>query len=147
MTLSDHPQRRRVGQLLAAVGIALSFALEAQGFLLIARLLRAALVLIALIVAAGIHRPPTMPGTQRKLIWIASWCLPIGLLLTAVLPNLLQIGLHVLFIGGLLLVTLSVALHVGLAHSSGQALVSKPVGAVRAFGALLMLALALRIVA
>lgn len=97
--------------------------------------------------AARIHRFPQVPGTQRVLIWLSAWCLPLGLVLAALIPDRPHVGLHVLYIGGLLLLTLSVALHVGLAHAGGQSLVQRPVQSVRVFGALVLISLSCRILA
>jgi uncharacterized protein involved in response to NO len=136
-----------LGHGLAALALLASFALEAQGNLDGGRLLRSLTALVVLIAAAGIHRPPTVPGTQRWLIWLACWCMPLGLLLTVLTPLHPQIGLHVLFIGGFAMLTFSVALHVALAHGGAQHLVSTAVPQTRAFGLLLIAALACRIAA
>jgi len=144
--LPDASKRGRAHGL-AAIGILLGFALEAQGWLSSGRALRAVLALAVLIASAEIHRPPSVPGTQRKLIWIASWCIPIGLGLAAAFPTFSQIGLHVFFLGGIGLITMCVALHVALSHSTGQDLVMKPVWQTQVFGGSIFLALACRIVA
>lgn len=142
-----NPQQRRLGHSLAALGLITGFLLEAYGWISIGRGLRAACILLTLILSARIHRWPSVEGTQRKLIWMASWCLPIGLTVAALLPDQPQIGLHIFFLSGIALITFSVALHVGLAHSSGKDLVMRPVRAMRLFGALVFLALVLRICA
>jgi uncharacterized protein involved in response to NO len=147
---ADQNPRARLhflGHALAALTLVASFAMEAYVDANSGRLLRSLTALLVLVFAAGIHRPPTIAGTQRKLIWLACWCIPVGLLLTVLIPWHPQIGLHVLFIGGFAMLTFSVALHVALAHSGGQHLVSMPVAQTRAFGMLLAIALACRIAA
>jgi len=140
-------RRRQRWHMLAAVVLLFSFAGQATGWEPQSLIARAATVLLVLLLIGGIHRPPTVAGTQRKLIWLASWCLPIGLALAAAVPSRPQIGLHVFFLGGIALITLTVALHVGLAHSTGQDLVFKPVLQTQLFGLLAGIALILRIIA
>jgi len=147
VNLTANPRQRRLGHGLAAIGIITGFALEAYGWISIGRGLRAACILLTLIFSARMHRFPSVAGTQRKLIWIASWCLPLGLSVAALFPNLPQVGLHIFFLSGTALITFSVALHVGLAHSSGQELVGRPVLAIQLFGGLVFVALLLRIIA
>ena len=133
--------------MVAAMVVLFSFAGQASGWWHLSLLIRAGTVLLVLLMMAGIHRPPSIAGTQRKLIWLATWCLPAGIALLAAIPSRPQIGLHIFFLGGIGLITLAVALHVGLAHSTGQELVFKPVLQTQLFGALTGLALVLRIVA
>ncbi len=147
-------KRQQRWHMLAALLILFSFALQAMhwtsyGLSLrtVAIALRAAVAAAVLCAAGGILKPPSIEGTQRKLIWAAAWCIPLGLALTAAIPSRPQIGLHVFFISGVGLITLGVALHVGLSHSTGQDLVFKPVWQVQLFGALIAVALGLRIVA
>lgn len=147
VTQTPNPSQRRLGHGLAALGILAGFALEAYGWPTLGRATRALSALLTLVFSARIHRFPSAPGTQRKLIWAASWCLPIGLAVAAFYPSLPHVGLHIFFLGGIGLITLSVALHVGLAHSSGQELVNRAVPAIRFFGAFMAIALALRITA
>lgn len=140
-------RRRQRWHMLAALAVLFTFAGQGSGWVLESLLVRAIVVFAVLAMMGGILRPPSIAGTQRKLIWIASWCLPIGLALTAAISTRPQIGLHVFFLGGIALITLSVALHVGLAHSTGQELVFKPVLQTQLFGLLCGVALILRIVA
>jgi len=147
VNLTANPGQRRLGHSLAALGILTGFALEAHGWISIGRGLRATCIALTLIFSARIHRLPSVAGTQRKLIWAASWCLPIGLSVAALYPSRPQVGLHIFFLSGIALLTFSVALHVGLAHSTGQKLVGRPVFAIQLFGGLVFAALFLRILA
>ena len=53
-----------------------------------------------LVLAAGIHRAPTLPGVHRQLVWIAAWLVPLGFWLAALAPRLRTAALHVVFVGG-----------------------------------------------
>lgn len=139
--------RRRLAHLLSALAMLFGFALEASGAIGWGRGFRAIVALAVLMVVARIHRRPTIQGTQRWLIWMASWCLPVGLALAAAIPSRPQIGLHVFLLGGIALMTLSVAMHVALAHSADEALVFRPVMRVRIFGGLMVTALLCRAMA
>ena len=139
------PALRRVLHLTAAAAIVLGFVLEVRGRPDLGRGLRGLVTLIVLVTAARLHRLPRVAGTQRKLIWLAAWCVPVGHLLAAALPGTPHVGLHLFLLGGIGLITLTVALHVGLAHSGGQELVHRPVGAVRLFGGLFLAGLVLRL--
>lgn len=147
VTMTEKPRLRRMGHLLGAAGLLMGFWLDATSLRPLGGYLAAGSVAAVLLVSARIYRLPSVGGTQRRLIWISSWCLPLGLLLASLLPERPQIGFHVLMIGGLLLLTFSVALHVGLAHTQGQELVHRPLHSVRIFGGLLLLALSVRIFA
>lgn len=147
VTATPNPWRRRSGHLLGVFGLLSGFALQANGYPSAGGCLAAVSVLLVLLGAARIYRLPQVPGTQRMLIWLSSWCLPLGLALAAALPERPHVGQHVFYVGGLLLLTFCVALHVGLAHAGGQTLVHRPVFAVRIFGALVFAALACRLMA
>lgn len=147
VTLTEDPNRRRLGHACGAAGLLLGFLLEAFGSPQLGRLTAAISILLVLILAARFHRLPAVAGTQRRLIWIATWCLPLGLAIAAAFPERPHLGLHLVFLGGLFLLTLSVALHVGLAHAGGQELVQRPVFSIRLFGALTFAALACRLIA
>jgi hypothetical protein len=146
-TMTENPRQRRLGHLLGAAGMLTGFWLDATALRPMGGYLAAFSVAAVLLLSGRIYRLPTVGGTQRRLIWISAWCLPLGLLLASRMPERPQIGFHVLFLGGLLLLTLSVALHVGLAHTQGQELVHRPLPSVRIFGGLLLLALCGRIFA
>jgi uncharacterized protein involved in response to NO len=73
------------------------------------------------------------------------WCIPVGNALVAAFPDYRQAGLHVLFIGGFALLTLTVSAHVALTHGGrAELLRGRPWSAVAMIG-LLALALAGRI--
>jgi uncharacterized protein involved in response to NO len=109
--------------------------------------LTAAIVLVLLLAGARIHRPPTVPGAHRWLVWLSAWMLPLGYLLAAAAPHQPQAGLHVVFIGGFGLMVFSVATHVALAHGGREDLVRGRPWQVFAYGALFLAALAARVIA
>lgn len=73
-------------------------------------------------------------------MWLAGWMIPLGYLLAAAFPLQKKAGLHVVFIGGFALLTLSVGLHVLLAHGGQARLVGGRPWQVPAFATLLALA-------
>ncbi len=99
-----------------AVLLAASFFVEAWASPRLGCGLRAAVVLLALVVSARIDRPPTVPGFHRRVIWLSAWLLPVGYSLAAVSPRYQEAGLHVVYVGGFALMALSVAYHVAQSH-------------------------------
>jgi uncharacterized protein involved in response to NO len=111
--------RDRAAKGLHVLGAALftaAFFLEAWASPRLAFALRAAVILAALLLAARIHRPPTVPGIHRRMVWLAAWLIPVGYALAGVSPRYEEAALHVVYIGGFALMALSVAYHVALAH-------------------------------
>jgi uncharacterized protein involved in response to NO len=106
---------------------------------------RAAVALVVLVSAGKIHRPPSLAGLHRKLIWIAAWMLPLGYLAAALWPEYRKAALHAVFIGCFALMALCVSTHVTLSHTGrGEALVRSPLP-VAAFGLALCAALIFRV--
>jgi uncharacterized protein involved in response to NO len=132
---------------IGAAVLAASFLVELAWSVRIGYALRAAVILTALIGSARIHRPPTVPGLHRRLVWLAAWLLPLGFALAAAFPAHEQAALHVSFIGGFALMALSVAYHVALAHGGRPGLLSRRPRRVAAMGVLLLVALVLRAIA
>jgi uncharacterized protein involved in response to NO len=80
-----------------------------------------ALVACAVLLAAGVARPPA-GALQRRLVWAGTWLVPAGFALEALAPPRLRgAALHVLFVGGFAQLTLAVALEVVLAGREGAA--------------------------
>ena len=90
---------------------------------------------------------PSRPGANRRLVWAAGWAIPIGLFAAAALPDQRVEALHVTFVGGFGLLAFAVGTHVGLGHSGEDAGQAGRPWPVLAFGALFMLAMALRVTA
>ena len=93
---------------------------------------------------AGAWRLPSRPGWNRKLLWLATWMLPAGLVVAAVFPEHRVAAMHVTFIGGFGLLAFSVATHVTLGHSGHSKDQGGRPRAVAWFGALFLAAMLLR---
>ena len=144
---SPHERWKAVGY--AALGIALgaTFVLEQIGWIHLAPILRAVLVAGGLVAGGGALRRPGKPGLHRRLVWIAVWLMPIGLLGAGLFPDLRIAALHVLFIGGFSLMGFGVATHVSLSHMNLEALALGSPAAVRVLGATVLLAMVARVAA
>ncbi len=110
-------RRRAVAlHLLAAAAFFASFPLESLYHFRLGVALRAAVATAVLLLVARVHRPPTVPGLHRRLVWLGSWLVPLGFWMGAVAPSLRGAALHVLFVGGFAQLALAVASHVVLSH-------------------------------
>lgn len=141
------PRAARLAQAPAALLFLASFPLEVYlgprpGFAL-----RAAAAGGALVSAARLWRPPSVPGLHRRLIWIAAWLLPAGYAVAAADPAQRSAALHVLFIGAFALMALSVSLHVALSHGGHPERLAGRPWQVWTMGLLLLLALVFRLLA
>jgi uncharacterized protein involved in response to NO len=103
-----------------------------------------ALIFTAVFAAAGAHRLPTRPGYNRRLIWLAGWAIPAGLLAAAIFPDHRVAAMHVAYIGGFGMMALTVAAHVTLGHTGFDALQGGRPWPVLVFGLLFLVAAALR---
>ncbi len=93
-----------------------SLVAEQMGALRVAPLVRGAAVAIGLGWGGGAWRPPGKTGLHRRLVWIAAWLAPAGLVASGLFPDYRVPALHVLFIGGFSLMAFGVATHVSLTH-------------------------------
>jgi uncharacterized protein involved in response to NO len=135
-------------QIGAAVLFLASFPLEVYVDARLGFTLRAVVAGGVLVVTARLWRPPSLPGLHRRLIWISGWLLPLGYLLAAIAPpDARSAALHVTFIGAFALIALSVSLHVALSHGGHPERLARSPGAVRTMGALLLAAVAARLLA
>lgn len=100
----------------AGAAIFVSLILEQMGFQRIGPLLRAIVVAFGLGLGGGGWRLPGKTGVHRKLVWLATWMMPVGLLASALWPDYRVPALHILFIGGFGLMAFGVATHVALTH-------------------------------
>lgn len=137
-------RRARAGHLAAGVALAGTFALERWVHAEAGIALRAALVVLVLVAGAGLHRPPRLPGLHRRVVWVAAWCVPAGLLLAAVDPAWRLAALHVTFIGGFAALALAVGVHVVLSHGGDPTPLDRRPWQVGLMAALLLAAVALR---
>jgi uncharacterized protein involved in response to NO len=133
----------------AAAGVAIfaTLAAERAGFERAAPLVRAAIVALGLGLGGGAWRGPTKPGLHRRLVWIAVWCMPVGLAASGVWPDYRVPALHVLFIGGFGLLAFAIATHVAFAHLGLERLLLGRPPAIAALGIAFALAMLARVAA
>ncbi len=145
--LGSSPRERRKLAAYAALGVLLfaSMVLEAAGWMRVAPIVRAAVVTAGLVLGGGAARLPRKPGLHRKLVWLAVWLMPVGLLGAGLAPDLRVAALHVLFIGGFSLMGFGVATHVSLSHLDLERLALGRPAAVVVLGATMLLAMLARV--
>jgi len=131
---------------LAGVAVIGALVLEQIGFARLGLALRAALV-IAIFAASGALRPPSRPGLNRRLVWIAGLAVPTGLAAAAIFPGQRVAAMHLFYVSGLGLMGLTVAAHVALGHGGLTAAQDGRPAAVAAFGALILAAALIRALA
>jgi hypothetical protein len=137
--------RAKLWHLLAGIAFLATFFVEALVSIPLGFALRALIVLLVLLLSARIWRVPTVPGLHRRFIWIAAWMLPLGYAFVAAFPEYPKAGLHVTFIGCFALLALSISTHVVLSHGGVPQLLEGRPWPVAVMGALLLVALVLRI--
>ncbi len=135
-----------VWHVLGLVLLVASFWVEPFVSLRLAMALRCAATLVVLSGARSMWRLPRTPGFHRKLVWVATWMLPVGFALGAAFPAHKHIGLHVVFIGGFALMALAISMHVTHAHAGDRQLMGASPRAVVVMAGALVVALLLRIV-
>lgn len=141
-------QRRALtAHAIAAVAFFVSFPIEVLLHVQLGLALRAALATAALVAAAGLHRPPTLPGLHRWLIWVGAWLVPAGFWIAALFPRHRAAALHVLFVGGFAQLALAVSTHVVLSHADRPQQLSASPWPLRLMALLLAAAFAGRLVA
>ncbi|HEY8923682.1 MAG TPA: NnrS family protein [Polyangia bacterium] len=142
------PERRWPAAAYAGGGAAIiaGLLLEVLGATRVGPALRGT-VALAIIAGSGAWRLPSRPGTNRTLLWLGIWALPVGLLGAAAFPAARVAALHVMFVGGFGVLSFAVSTHVALGHSGQEARQSARSRAVAGFGALFALALVARIAA
>jgi uncharacterized protein involved in response to NO len=116
--LFSSPRETRVAWAFLALGVtvAASLVAESLGAVRGAPIVRGVAVALALAVGGGAYRLPRRTGLHRKLVWLAAWLAPAGLVASGLLPDFRVPALHVLFIGGFSLMAFGVATHVSLGH-------------------------------
>lgn len=100
----------------AGATIFASLVLEQAGFERGGPILRAMVVALGLGFGGGAWRAPGKTGLHRRLVWLATWLMPVGLIVSALWPDYRVPALHILFIGGFSLMAFGVATHVALGH-------------------------------
>jgi len=110
-------KRRALFALVCGVSVLASFALEAAGWLRLGYGLRAGAVLFYFFREVPIHQAGFAGGTLALTLRIALVSIPCGYLLMAFQPERTVTFLHIVFITGFSLITLTVATRVVLGHS------------------------------
>jgi uncharacterized protein involved in response to NO len=140
-------KRQACFALLTGACIVASFGVESAGFLLAAGALRFG----AAAAYVGLQMPAVLKFTRAPLlgqsIRASVWLLLAGLLWPVFLPAYRVAGLHLVFIGGFMLTTLSVATRVILGHTGQVALCKKPLPFLIVSVGLLLLGLVARVAA
>lgn len=133
----------------AAAGITIfaSLLLEELGFERSGPLLRAMVVAIGLGFGGGALRLPGKPGAHRKLVWLAVWLMPVGLIASAIWPDYRVPAMHILYIGGFSLLVFGVGSHVSMSHLNMEQLALGRPPAVIILGAAFLIALSARLAA
>ena len=132
-----------VAYLVAGAVVIISLVLHARGFVRPGLILRGGVAAMVLL-AGGAWRLPSRPGRNRRLLWLAAWLIPLGLLTAAVFPEHRVAAMHVTFIGGFGTLAFAVATHVTLGHSGyGKEQAGRP-HAVAWFGGLFAVAMLIR---
>jgi uncharacterized protein involved in response to NO len=136
--------RARFAMLCGGLGL-LSFALEFLGYSSSAYALRAAAVVIYFWREVPIHRAKFSQSTLARILCIALFSIPLGYLAMALLPSRQVTLLHVVFITGFGLLTLTVATRVILGHGGRSDLFESKLWSMRGLAALTVLAMLVRI--
>jgi len=147
--LSSSPRETRKALMYCFAGILIfvSLLVESLGFERSGPSLRAIVVALGLVLGGGIWKRPGKTGVHRDLVWVSTWLMPIGLIVSALWPDYRVPALHILFIGGFSLMAFGVATHVSLGHLNlGELALGRP-PAVIALGAAFVLALLIRVAA
>jgi uncharacterized protein involved in response to NO len=131
----------------AAVAFFASFPLEVLVDVRLGIALRASIATAVLLAAARLHRPPTLPGIHRSLVWLGAWLVPVGFWVGALFPRHRGAALHVVFVGGFSQLALAVATHIALSHGGRPERLSSSPPALRLMALLLAAAFAARILA
>ncbi len=106
----------RLGHLVGAAILVLSFWLEVSGSIRLGLLMRGVTVLTVLLTDPQIWRPPRRPGLNVRVILVAVWLLPTGYLVGAIFPDYAMGALHISLIGGFGLLALAVSAQLILGH-------------------------------
>ena len=130
---------------IAAAAFVASFAVEWLIGLRAGYGLRALVSFLVLLIAGRMWRWPRARGLHRRLAWIAVWMLPIGFACVAIWPVYRIAMLHLVFLSGFMLLTLSVASHVAIAHGGRDPLLLVNPPPLFVMGAAVLLAVIARI--
>jgi uncharacterized protein involved in response to NO len=147
--LDASPRARRAAAAYASAGLAIAatLVLEACGWSRAAPIARALVVGVGIACGGGAWRPPGKPGLHRRLVWLAVWLMPLGLVAAGLVPDFRVAALHVLFIGGFGLLAFGVATHVALGHLGLESLALGRPRPIAVLGVTFVLAMLARVAA
>lgn len=143
--LGKNPGDGRRAAAFAAAGLAIVGGLALQAFDHVREglALRAIVAAAVLVQARGLV-PPARPGVNRRTVWLAAWCVPVGLALAAIFPEDRIAWMHVAYVGGFGLLAFAVSAHVALGHGGYEAARDGRPWQALAFGVLFATAMILR---
>lgn len=140
-------RRRILTHLVAGIVFALSFWIEGRGAIRAAYLLRAAVVTAELAWTTRFFHPPAVPDFYVRLLGVSFWMIVLGLWGAGFIPRFRIAMLHLVFLGGISLMTFAVGTMVVMSHAGeGQAL-RKPMWVLRVVAAGVTCAVAARVLA
>lgn len=112
------------GHLLAVAALVGSFVVQQQVSIAAGCGLRAAVIAAEYLLTHELWRLPSMPGWNRRVVWLSAWCVPLGFAVAALHPEYYQGGLHIAFVSGFAMLTLAVSTHVILGHGDREDLLN-----------------------
>ena len=122
-----------------------SFILEAVVDGPAGKLLRAAVVTAHFLRVIRVYRTPRRKMWHVRFLHLSLWLILAGLWLAGLFPDYEIVALHLMFIGGFSLITLSIGVRVVVSHCGFESLWERSPAAVAVFGAFFMIALGLRV--
>jgi len=140
-------RRRAYLAALVGSGLFVSFFLDAGGLIVPGRLLRATVATVYAFVAIPILRRPAVRLFHVRTLWHTFWFVLVGLWLATAFPDYDIVSLHLTFIGGFSLLTLTVASRVVAAHCGFESLWTQNTRTLIGLGCLFSLALLSRLLA
>ena len=140
-------RRTMMAHAAAAAVFFASFPLEVLAAPRVGIALRAFVATAVLVATARAHRPPTVPGLHRWLVWLGAWLVPVGFWAAAVFLRHRAAALHVVFVGGFSQLALAVGSHVALSHGGRPERLSASPPALQLMAVLLAAAFCGRILA
>lgn len=144
---SPHERRKALAYACGGLLICASLVLESIGWVSVGPLLRAGVVAAGIGLGGGAWRAPAQPGLHRRLVWLAVWLMPPGLIISGLWPDYRVAALHILFIGGFGLMAFGVATHVAFSHLDMERLALGRPAAIAVLGVSFLLALLARLAA
>jgi hypothetical protein len=139
--------RRRLTHLAAAALFGASFVVEGLGWIAAAYALRAVVVTGTFAWTSRFYRAPSTGDGYVRMLWVSVWLLVLGLWGAAVVPQHRVPMLHVVFLGGVSLMTFAVATMVVLSHAGEARRLQRPLWVLKAVGAGVAVALFVRLFA